>query len=139
MKQSLQKAALCRLISMTALPGHVLHFMGRSSRDGRDHLDGLLILDKLVRGEQLVAPDDQDRLRIDFEFLEQIPHPPAAGHLDLAAGAANDNLHAQAPCIDDARLLYQESPGLSTPPGCGVQPAACRARMISSIAILVFR
>src|SRR3990172_2123186 len=119
MKQSLQKAALCRLISITALPGQVLHFIGRASRDGRDHLDGLLILDKLVRGEQLAAPDDQDRLRIDFELLKQIPDPPAAGHLDLAAGAANDDLHAQAPYIEDARLLYQESPGLSTRPGCG--------------------
>src|SRR5207302_3579180 len=69
---------------------------GFTSRHHRPELDRVVFPDLDIVRQELRPPDDQDGLRIDPELGQQVAHPPAARHLDLALLVPDHDPHAPA-------------------------------------------
>jgi hypothetical protein len=64
-----------------------------SARDHRADLDLIGIGEPLLARQQISVPDDEHRLGIDVQPLEQRAHARRAGDLDLAGWVAELDLH----------------------------------------------
>ena len=63
------------------------------ARHDRSQLDDVVVPHHLVGGDQVVPPDDEHGLGQDVELAQHVLHPAVAGHLDLAPGIAQHDLH----------------------------------------------
>src|SRR5437899_7890037 len=80
-RHALQKAVWWRGMSSTAFPLHLRQRIASASRDDRPDLDPVLVLEQLVFGHQIVAPNHQNAFRQEVQFFQHFPDAP--GPLDL--------------------------------------------------------
>src|SRR5436190_5316185 len=103
-KSGAQKAALWRRSSSVAFAPHFVHFTrrlvrslhrspGTTTRHDGAELDHVVVTERLVGGDQLVAADDEHGLGDDLQVGEDVLHTAPARHFDFTPRIAQYHLH----------------------------------------------